>query len=95
MARVIDLDAARIARAEAQGEAPVIRFGGQDWTLPSELPWAVAEAAAANDGPAALAAIRLLLGSQWAEFSKLNPSLSDVAVLLEGVGEIYGASPGK
>ena len=70
MARVIDLDAAKAARAEAAGESASIRFAEKDWTLPAELPWAVAEAAAGGDGPAAMRAIELLLvgpGSAWFE----------------------------
>jgi hypothetical protein len=36
--RKIDLDAARRARAETRGEAPVIVLAGREWTLPAELP---------------------------------------------------------
>lgn len=36
--RVIDLDAARAARAEKLGPAPVVRFLGKDWTLAQEIP---------------------------------------------------------
>lgn len=93
MARVIDLDAARAARAEAQGEKPTIVFGGETWTLPAELPWAVAEAATAGDGAAALKAIELLLGEQWPAFKKHNPTLADIMVIVEGIGDIYGTDP--
>jgi hypothetical protein len=93
--RVIDLDAARAARAEAQSEAPVLRFANKDWTLPVELPWEIAEAAAAGDAAAALNAIQLLLGDQWAEFKSHRPSLADVLVIVEGIGELYGVAAGK
>lgn len=95
MARVIDLDAARAARAEANKEAPVLRFADKDWTLPVELPWEIAEAAAAGDAVAALRAIELLLGDQWAEFKSHRPSLSDILVIVEGIGDLYGVAPGK
>ena len=93
MARVIDLDAAKAARAEAAGESASIRFAEKDWTLPAELPWAVAEAAAGGDGPAAMRAIELLLGDQWPAFKAEKPSLADIMVIVEAVGEIYGTDP--
>ena len=95
MGRVVDLDAARAARAEAKGEAPCIRFGGQDWTLPVEMPWEVAEVASEGTAAAAMSAVRLLVGEQWVEFKKHQPSLADVMVLIEAIAEIYGADPGK
>ena len=95
MSRVIDLDAARTARAEAEREVPIVVFGGEEFTLPVELPWEIAEAAAANDGAAALRAIEMLLGDQWEAFKAHRPSLADVMVIVEGLGSIYGAEPGK
>lgn len=38
MARVIDLDAKRVARAEAQGDPPEVVLGGERFSLPVELP---------------------------------------------------------
>jgi hypothetical protein len=93
--RIIDLDAARAARAEATKETPVIKFGGKEWTLPSELPWALAEAAAGANAESAIVAVKSLLGSQWEEFLKQNPSVEDMRILLENVAAIYGADPGK
>jgi hypothetical protein len=51
----IDLDAARAARREAKGESIAIRFGGEEFVLPPELPFDVAEhlggiAAQSGDG---------------------------------------------
>lgn len=91
MGRVIDLDAARLARAEAQGEAPVIRFAGKDWQLPVELPWEIAEAAASGDATAALKGIATLLGDRWDEFKSHQPTLADIVVIVQHVGELYGA----
>ena len=59
------------------------------------MPWEIAEAAAAGDGAAALKAIELLLGDQWVAFKTHRPSLADIMVIVEGLGEIYGADPGK
>jgi hypothetical protein len=89
MSRLIDLDAARAARAEAQGEVPTVRFGGVDWKLPAELPWALAEAAASGRTEDAMGAVKSLLGEQWPEFVKLNPTIEDVRILLEGIGTVY------
>lgn len=89
MPRSIDLDAARIARAEATGEAPTVRFGGRDWVLPAELPWALAEASASGNPQDAMLAVKSLLGEQWVEFVGLNPTMSDIQVLVEGIGAIY------
>ena len=95
MSRVLDLDAARAARQEAQQEAPVIRFGGTDFVLPVELPWTVAEAASEGTGAGAFRAIELLLGDQWVTFTTLNPSVADVLEIVQGIAGIYGVDPGK
>lgn len=42
--RVIDLDAARAARAEQLGPAPKVRFLGREWPLPQEIPAEVVHA---------------------------------------------------
>ena len=94
MSRIIDLDAARAARAEAANEKPVVRFAGSDWELPPELPWAIAEAATSNDVAAAIGAVKSLLGSQWDAFQTNNPTIEDMRILLEGAVAIY-ADPGK
>lgn len=75
----------------------MVRFGGQDWVLPVELPWALAEAAASGNAQDAMLAVKSLLGEQWPEFAKLNPTMSDIQVLVEGIGAIYVGeeAPGK
>lgn len=93
--RVIDLDAARAARAEASKEAPMIRFAGSDWTLPVELPWALAEAAADTSAETAIAAVKSLLGAQWPAFVAAGPTIEDMRVMLEHIAEIYAVDPGK
>ena len=93
--RVIDLDAARAARAEAAKENPVIKFAGQDWALPAELPWAIAEAAGAATAEAAIAAVRALLGDRWDAFLACGPTIDDMRILLENVATLYAVDPGK
>lgn len=95
MNRNIDLDAARAARAAAKQEQPTVTFGGKAWVLPAELPWAVAEAAAAQDTAGIVSAIASMLGEQWPEFKALNPSVEDMTALMEAVGDIYAAPLGK
>lgn len=95
MSRVIDLDAARAARAEANAEPPVVRFGGVDYTLPVELPWAMVEAAAGGDANGLVSAVKLLLGNQWAAFDAHSPSVADMRTLIEHVATLYGIDPGK
>lgn len=95
MTRIIDLDAARAARAEANGEAPIVRFGGVDYVLPVELPWAMVEAAASGDAGGLVQAVKLLLGDQWATFEAEQPSISDMRILVENVAELYGVDSGK
>lgn len=93
MSRVVDLDAARAAREEKAGPKPVVVFGGREWTLPGELPWALAEAAASGSPQDALNAVRSLLGpDQWPDFVALGLTISDVQVLIEGIAAIYMGS---
>ena len=93
--RSIDLDAARAARSEALGDRPTVRFSGKDWSLPVELPWAVAEASSGqiND---LVNALKALLGEQWAEFQAHTPTVSDMTTLVEAIPALYGlADTGK
>lgn len=95
MARIIDLDAARAARAEAEQEAPVIRFGGKDFTLPVELPWAVVEAASSQDTNSIIGSVKSLLGEQWSEFDKLGVSVEDMKTLIESIAGVYATDQGE
>lgn len=93
--RVIDLDAARAARAEVAKENPVIKFAGENWALPPELPWAIAEAAGAATAEAAIAAVRSLLGDRWDAFLACGPTIDDMRILLENIAALYAVDPGK
>lgn len=93
MAR-LDLDAARAARAaeaEAKGEDHVLVIGGQEFSLPVEMPLAFPLALAEAD---VMGGIRELLGEeQYAEFAanpKTRLSTEDLKELFTGAAELYG-----
>ena len=84
---VFDLDARRAARAEQQ-EAPTVRFGGHDYTLPAELPVVFLEHVRGGHVRDALA---VLLGDDVEQFLAANPSMQDVL----GIAEVYAVDPTK
>lgn len=97
----IDLDAARAARREAAGEAPVIVIGGQEVELPAEIPFeaaaqmgAMAKAVEAKDNDALTdyfgAWLRTLLGDAYDAFMAARPSVNDLMALSEGLVKAYG-----
>lgn len=90
--RVIDLDEARTARQEAQAEPVVLKIGGEDFTLPPEIPFLFAEHSRTGDLKAALEA---LLGDQADAFFALDPSIDDLNVFSEAIAEVYGIEPEK
>lgn len=85
--RSLDLDAARAARAEAQGEPPVVTFGGEQFTLPAELPLRYAWALIDNDHEGAL---KMLFNGQHERFLAKDPSRDDVLALIKGIPLLYG-----
>lgn len=91
-ARVIDLDAARAARSEAAQDPVILRLGGQEFTLPPEMP--VAFALYAQEGQM-LKAIGALLGDQLDAFLEQRPAVSDLEAFADLAGEVYGVSPGE
>lgn len=106
MGKQVDLDAARQARREAEGEAPVVVFGGKSFELPVEMPFTFVEATAeynraskAEDGTAASGVladmVRAVFGSQYSEFMSLNPSVKDIEELMSGVAGMYGTDQGE
>jgi len=101
----IDLDAISAARREGKDEKPSVKFGGVDFTLPAEMPFAVVEAvgrmqAAEGDDNAQVAdamadLARSLFGPRFREFLDLGPSVQDITALLEAVAPAYGVSSGE
>lgn len=91
--RIIDLAAARAARAEAHREPVVLRWDeGVEFTLPVEMPADFALLAQEGSMRGALAA---LLGDQADEFFALRPTMDDVNALAEEAGRVYGMTPGE
>lgn len=94
MARRIDLNAARAARAEARGEPVTVELGDDVYTLPAEMPASVIGCIAraqAGEPSGMLDAMSALVGPDFDEMvTKHNLSLDDLMVLLEGAAESYG-----
>lgn len=106
----IDLDAARAARREAAGEAPVLTVGKKDYPLAVELPASLisdmaiiagAPESGATSEQQAQVMVALervaaaMLGDAW---DKVRPQLSvdDLMTMLEQVAPVYGfESPGE
>lgn len=95
--RVIDLDEARAAREEA--EPVTLKYKGDEYTLPAELPFEFAENARKEDAHGALA---VLFGDKAEKFFAQSPSITDVEDLTKQIAEVYGldvpkasASPGS
>lgn len=93
--RVIDLDQARAARAEARGgkEAPQIKLDNRHWQLPAEIP--VDFVMEAERGNFRRAFTFIFDEKVGAEFNEIGLSLDDVEALAEGVYEVYGVDTGK
>lgn len=93
--RTFDLDAARAkreaARAEVNGPPAVLIFGGQEFTLPSELPIDFALYAAEGEMRLALGA---LLGDQADAFFSHRPSVDDFRAIGEMLDGAYGVTMG-
>lgn len=90
--RRIDLDAARAARAEKRGPAPVVVLDGKEYELPPELPGHVVTAfgmAMKGEVDSLEAAVRDLFGEHYEEISKARLSFDDQMVLLEGALAAY------
>lgn len=94
----IDLDAAKAARREASGEAPIVVFGGKEFTLPVELPQSAAEAIndVSNDKGSVNDIFKILLNGQFSDFMALGPSVDDVKEFFDKIAPVYGvASTGE
>lgn len=83
----IDLDAARAARAEAQGEPHTVVFGGQEYALPAEIPAEFGFLLVEGNLPEAISSV---LGESAGEFWAQKPSINDLEVFSEDMARLYG-----
>lgn len=92
--REVDLDAARAARAEAEGRPVTVKMRGETFTLPVELP---AEFAFAQQHGDLREIITALFDSVEAaeRFFALRPSVEDLRALSELAAAVYGLTPGE
>lgn len=91
--RVIDVDAARRARAEARGEPLAVMIGGTEYDLPAELPADVVHhfgRVAAGDVTALEDALEVLFAGNLAAIKAEGLSWEDEKFLLEAALEEYG-----
>lgn len=90
----VDLDEARAARKEAQGEGPVLKLDGKEYKLPPELPYEVLESIRGLQSPETAAGAlvdftRAILGKDY-EKIKTKLSFNDLETLVEGIMKDYG-----
>lgn len=102
----VDLDAARAARAEQNGEHPTVTFGGEMFELPTEMPFTIVEsvnemqkAQEEGDGYAISKLLtgiaQDLFGERYEEFLTKHPSMLDMQSLLENIAPLYGLDQGE
>jgi hypothetical protein len=93
MSRVVDLDAAREERAKKRSESgwepPEVRFAGETFVLPAELPYDFIRALEANDAEQAM---RVLLDGDHGRFTDLKPSVDDLHDLAVLAARAYTAA---
>lgn len=100
---LIDLDAARAARLEAQGKSRAgFVFGGETFHLPAELPLIIDDTVeqAKNekwpDSRFLKVYLQHMLGAeQWQRFLHLGATQPDLVELFDKTMENYGASTGE
>lgn len=95
-ARRVNLDHARKARAELQGDPPSVTLGGVDFTLPRACPASVLVGLAhvrSGDLDGFEEALAALFGEDHvAEVLRLGLELEDIDLIIEGA---YGDDPGE
>lgn len=88
--RILNLDAARAARAEAGGDVPVVQFGDREFVLAAELPADFAFLQADGDLRGAIGT--LFSAEDVDAFWASRPSIDDLEALADGIGSLYGLS---
>lgn len=90
--RVIDLDKQRAARAELAADPPVIVLGGEEFSLPPEMPLTFLDEAQRGNF---VVALRELLGEEpAAKLLAMGFSLKDFTALFEEIDGVYGMAEG-
>jgi hypothetical protein len=92
---MIDLDKSKAARREAKGEGPKVKFGGNEYELAPELPFAAIEAlnGLQSDDTAAGALVDLaaaILGEHFEAVKAAGLSMDDINELIGSVMQEYG-----
>lgn len=92
-----DFDAAKRARLEKLGDPVTFAFGGREYELPLELPYAFAEHIAIGD---LRSCMQVVLGNDAKAFFESEPSIDDMTeicnwIALERVGADLGESEGS
>ena len=90
---LIDLDAARLARGEAEKKPHQLKLNGETFELPPELPAMYAIHASRRN--LASAVLALMGQEQAAKFWALEPSDDDCSALVDGVVATYGGTKGE
>lgn len=90
--RVIDLNRARAARAEAAKQPVLLKIGDAQIELPVEVP---ADFALLSADGRVREAVEALFGEGADEFFKAKPSIEDLNELIGQVSEIYGLDEGE
>lgn len=88
----LDLDAARAARDEARGEGHWLKFGGETFELPAEMPWDYFEILETGDMKAALGE---LLNGDFDRFWAHKPTIGDMTLMASSVPALYGFGKGN
>lgn len=89
----LNLDALRAARAEANGEAPWLEFGGRRMTLPTELGYDTAVVMAEGDLMGALE--EMLSDEDFAHLRAGKPTVVDMTEIAEYLQRAYSKSEGE
>lgn len=87
----LDLDAARAARAarvEGEQEEHIIVMGGQEFTVPPEMP--AQFALLIMEGRIGAGLEKLFGREQYAIFETVDYSIEDLMELADGVAQLYG-----
>lgn len=90
-----DADAARAARAEAEGDPFLFVLGGETWTIPTPKNWPIEATGNLARGDLTAAMESLLGEEQFPRFLLHRPTLADVESILGAVAKQQGITLGE